>query len=62
MDERGEPEEPADGRSCDCGGCDAESVGWRWFSDLKEWLPACARHLGNKNVKPENKRYDPPLT
>lgn len=58
---RDEPEEPADGRSCDCGNCDAESIGWRWFHDLKEWLPACERHLADKRLNAENKRYDADL-
>ena len=55
-----EPTEPADGRSCDCGGCDAPSIGWRWFRDLREWLPACERHLRNRSVKAEHKHYDVP--
>jgi len=56
-----EPPEPADGRSCDCGNCDAPSIGWRWFYDLKEWLPACERHLQDRRIRADCKRYDPPL-
>lgn len=56
-----EPPEPADGRSCDGGRCDAESVGWRWFTDLREWLPCCGRHIRTKGVPPEFVRYDAPL-
>jgi hypothetical protein len=33
------------GRSCDGGGCDAESIGWRWYRDVKEWLPVCGLHM-----------------
>jgi hypothetical protein len=55
-----EPPEPADGRSCDGGHCDAPSVGWRWFTDIRQWLPTCGRHITAKGVPPEFKRYDPP--
>ena len=47
------PDEPADGRSCDGGNCDRKSVGWRWFTDLREWLPCCDRHIRRKGVPPE---------
>ncbi|NUQ95676.1 MAG: hypothetical protein HOY79_03650 [Streptomyces sp.] len=39
------PDEPADRRSCDGGGCNAPSVGWRWYRDLHEWLPVCGIHM-----------------
>lgn len=39
------PTEPADGRSCDGGHCNAPSIGWRWYRDLKEWLPVCGIHM-----------------
>jgi hypothetical protein len=39
------PGEPADGRSCDGGDCDAPSIGWRWYRDLREWLPVCGLHM-----------------
>jgi hypothetical protein len=39
------PAEPADGRSCDGGNCNAPSLGWRWYRDLKEWLPVCGVHM-----------------
>lgn len=59
-----EPPEPADGRSCDCGHCDAPAVGWRWFgpenpSRTGQWLPACARDIRGKGIPPEFRRYDP---
>lgn len=55
------PTEPADGRSCDGGGCNQPSVGWRWFIDVQQWLPACARDITGKGVPPEFRRYDPPM-
>jgi hypothetical protein len=39
------PNEPADGRSCDAGGCNRPSIGWRLFRDQPEWLPVCGLHM-----------------
>lgn len=39
------PAEETYGRSCDGGHCEAPSVGWRWYRDVKEWLPVCGRHM-----------------
>jgi len=39
------PDEPAAGRSCDGGYCDAPSVGWRLFRGEREWLPVCGIHM-----------------
>lgn len=51
------PAEPADGRSCDGGNCDTPSIGWRWYRDLREWLPVCGLHM---NGPPGPTRaYDP---
>lgn len=38
------PAEPSYGRSCDAGGCDAESIGWRFFPwpAPGQWLPGNA--------------------
>ena len=38
------PTEPTGGRSCDAGGCDEPSIGWRWFAVPREWLPVCPGH------------------
>lgn len=39
------PGEPASGRSCDGGWCDAPSVGWRLYRGRREWLPVCGLHM-----------------
>lgn len=39
------PTEPTYGRSCDGGGCDAPSVGWRLFHAWRYWLPVCGLHM-----------------
>lgn len=40
------PTEPTYGRSCDGGGCNAPSVGWRLYRGLREWLPVCGTCMG----------------
>lgn len=40
-----QPDEPTYGRSCDGGGCDVPSVGWRLFRTHREWLPVCGLHM-----------------
>lgn len=52
------PSEAADGRSCDAGNCNQPSIGWRWFTDVRQWLPACESDMSRKGVPPEFKRYD----
>ena len=50
------PTEPTYGRSCDGGGCNAPSVGWRLYRGLREWLPVCGTCMG---TAPERARvYD----
>lgn len=46
------PEEPTGGRSCDAGGCNAPSIGWRYFPQPLpgEWLPVCIRDMRVKGV------------
>lgn len=39
------PDEPAAGRSCDGGYCDAPSIGWRLYRGQREWLPVCGIHM-----------------
>lgn len=54
------PDEPTYERSCDGGGCEELSVGWRWYRNLKEWLPVCGLHMDGG---PSPSRiYDQPLT
>ena len=43
------PDEPAGGRSCDAGHCNAPSIGWRLFRDQREWLPVCGIHMDGPN-------------
>lgn len=52
------PDEPADGRSCDGGNCNAPSIGWRWYRDLREWLPVCGIHMAGPAGP--TRHYDPP--
>lgn len=52
------PDEPSYGRSCDAGRCNAPAVGWRWFTDVREWLPACANDIGGKGVPGRFRVYD----
>jgi hypothetical protein len=52
------PRERADGRSCDAGGCNAESVGWRYFPFPGEWLPVCERDMQVKGVPRRFRIYD----
>lgn len=51
------PTEPADGRSCDGGNCDTPSIGWRWYRDLREWLPVCGIHMAGPPGP--TRTYDP---
>lgn len=51
------PDEPSYGRSCDGGGCDAESIGWRWYRDQRHWLPVCGRHM--EGPPGRTRVYDP---
>lgn len=53
------PDEPTYGQSCDGGHCDGESVGWRWFTDMSDWLPCCDRCISAKGVPPEFIHRDP---
>ncbi|GAA0704666.1 hypothetical protein GCM10010193_69580 [Kitasatospora atroaurantiaca] len=39
------PAEPAGGRSCDGGGCNSPSVGWRLYRGWRHWLPVCGLHM-----------------
>lgn len=55
------PDEPAAGRECDAGNCSKPSVGWRWFTDLREWLPACAGCMSRKGVPGRFRAYDKDL-
>lgn len=52
------PNEPAAGRGCDAGFCSQPSVGWRWFTDVREWLAACGRCMGGKGVPARFRAYD----
>jgi hypothetical protein len=52
------PADPTHGQTCDAGRCDSESVGWRSFTDLKQWLPCCPRCISAKGVPPKFRRYD----
>lgn len=52
------PDEPAAGRSCDGGHCDAPSVGWRLFRGQREWLPVCGLHM--EGPEGRTRIYDPP--
>lgn len=52
------PDEPAAGRGCDAGYCAQPSVGWRWFTDMREWLPVCERCMGTKGVPRRFRAYD----
>jgi hypothetical protein len=54
------PAEPADGRSCDGGGCNRPSIGWRLYRDQPDWLPVCGIHMNG----PEGptRHYDPEET
>lgn len=52
------PDHPAAGRSCDAGHCDRPSVGWRYFTDLRTWLPACDECIGGKGVPNWFRDYD----
>lgn len=51
------PDEPAAGRSCDGGYCDAPSVGWRLFRGQREWLPVCGLHMDGPAGR--TRIYDP---
>lgn len=54
------PDEPTFGRSCDAGGCDAESVGWRFFPFPApgQWLPVCDADMEVKGVPRRYRIYD----
>lgn len=52
------PDEPSYGRSCDAGGCNAESIGWRYFPFPGEWLPVCERDMNVKGVPGRFRIYD----
>lgn len=51
------PDEPAAGRSCDAGGCDRRSIGWRLFRGWREWLPVCGLHM--EGPAGRTRIYDP---
>lgn len=51
------PDEPTYGRSCDGGGCSTPSIGWRWYRDLREWLPVCGLHMDGPAGR--TRIYDP---
>jgi hypothetical protein len=51
------PDEPADGRSCDAGGCWRPSIGWRLFRGQREWLPVCGLHMDGPTGR--TRIYDP---
>lgn len=54
------PTEPTWGRSCDGGGCDAPSVGWRLFHGWRFWLPVCGLHMDGPAGR--NRVFDRDLT
>lgn len=51
------PDEPAAGRSCDGGHCNAPSVGWRLYRGEREWLPVCGIHM--EGPAGRTRIYDP---
>jgi hypothetical protein len=54
------PKGDSGGQSCDGGNCNAESVGWRYYPDRKEWLPVCHGHFFVKGVPAVFRKADQP--
>ncbi|MCK2219725.1 hypothetical protein MF672_038910 [Actinomadura sp. ATCC 31491] len=45
------PPDPANGRSCDWGGDNSPSIGWRWSNETGCWLPVCGQHTGGPKAE-----------